>query len=141
MVTIPAAAFRYDSRVLTILIPPNFEEFTEHLVSKCKTGQMKIGLSKPGRPRTTGERSQNHAINGYCQQIAIATGQDFDTVKFAMKRMAIGAGYPFRTEAMTGEVFPYSEGEIDSSQAATLIKTIKRFAAEYQIKLREYEEI
>jgi hypothetical protein len=139
MITLPAVPFRYDSRVLTLLIPPEFEDITEAMATKCRHGYLKIGISKPGRPRTTGERSQNHAINGYCQQIAVETGQDFETVKQAMKRMAIGAGYPFRTEAMTGEVIPFSESEIDSTQAAVLIQTIKRFAAEYQIRLRDYE--
>lgn len=103
----------------------------------CKSGYVKITISKPGRSRTTGQGSQSHAINGFIAQLSNATGQDFETVKMAMKKMSINRGYPFRTEILTGEVIPYSETEIDTIQAGYLIDTIKQFASEYQIILKE----
>lgn len=126
--------------MLEISIPPIFKDIIESQLGPIQDKQIRVTIKKPGRPRTTGERSQNHAINGYCGQIAKETGQDFDTVKMAMKKMAIGRGYPFRTEKLTGETIPFSETEINTVQAGYLIDTIYQFANEYQIRLINYEE-
>lgn len=140
MIDLPACYFTVTGNILELTIPDQFRDLVFSRLSTLKTQQVRVTLKKPGRPRTTGERSQNHAINGYCAQIAKETGQDFDTVKMAMKKMAIGRGYPFRTEKLTGEVIPFSETEINTVQAGYLIDTIYQFATEYEIRLMNYEE-
>ena len=91
----------------------------------------------PSRPRTTGKHSQNSHLNGHCQQIAHNTGNDFDSVKYSMKYMAISEGYPFDT--INKVVVPWSETRIDTKQCGILIDLIHRWAAENGIVLIEDE--
>ena len=69
---------------------------------KVKTGDLvvTVTIEKPFRPRTTGYKSQNHALNGYIQQICMDTGQDFGTTKNYIKQMAIAMGYPRKTRKL-----------------------------------------
>jgi hypothetical protein len=94
---------------------------------------MSYGL--PRRLRTTGEKSQNHRINGFIQQIAESTGQDFDSIKIYCKGEAMARGYPFDT--IKGKVIPWSETRIDTIQAGYLIDSIEQLAAEMGIVLKE----
>lgn len=98
--------------------------------------QYRMIMGRPRKPRTTGHRSQNHAINGYIQQIAMDTGQPFDDIKMICKERAIDMGYPYRTR-MDGAVVPLSETEIDTVAAAILIEAVRMLAAELEITLRE----
>lgn len=87
------------------------------------------------RPRSTGQGSQSHRINGFIAQLAESTGNDFDTVKMAAKYEAISRGYPFDT---LGEIIvPWSETRLDTVQASILIDTIEQMAAEMDIRLTE----
>ena len=89
-------------------------------------------------PRSTGERSQSHAINGFIMQICKETGNDFDTVKLWCKRESMQEGYPF--DSFKGVAVPWSETRIDKVQAGVLIETIHRLAAELNIRLVEVSE-
>ena len=82
------------------------------------------------KPRTTGWKSQNHHINGHCQQIAMGTGCSFSAVKERMKELAIDRGYPIET-LPDGAVKARSEADVDTVAAAALIDTIHQFADEW----------
>jgi len=118
------------------------KEWEPAIINLCEKSAKKHGgyicadLSLPRKPRTTGGKSQNHHINGHCQQIAMETGNSFSVVKMAMKTEAITEGYPFET-LPDGTVWPKSEADIDTVQAGILIETIHRMAAEWDIKLIE----
>ncbi len=101
-----------------------------------KTGYWNVKISRPKRPRTTGDKSQNHHINGHCQQIANETGNSFAVVKERMKVLAIDRNYPIET-LLDGSVMPRSEADIDTVEAGYLIDTIHQFADEWQIRLIE----
>ena len=45
----------------------------------------KLRISQPFKPRTTGDKSQNHHINGHIQQLCVQTGMDFDILKYYLK--------------------------------------------------------
>ncbi len=92
-------------------------------------------IKVPGRPRTTGDKSQNRHLNSHIQDITRHTGNDFDSVKMAMKTMAISEGFPFDT--VNKVVVPWSETRINTKQCAILIDFIHRWAAEEGIVLRE----
>ncbi len=92
----------------------------------------------PSKPRTTGKFSQNHHINGHCQQIAHSTGNDFDTIKMMMKYGAISENYPMDT-APDERAIPWSETRINTVQAKILIDYIHRWAVENGIILIEDE--
>ena len=123
------------------LIPAWAQADLHRLATKADKhgGTVSYAITLPRRPRTTGERSQNHRINGHCQQIAMETGCSFGAVKMHMKRLAIDRGYPFDT-LPDGTVAPKSEADVTVEEATYLIETINQFAGEYGIELRENKE-
>jgi len=50
-------------------------------VEKDTDGRYVVEIKKWYKRRSTGPHSMNHHINGHIQQIAIETGNDFDTLK------------------------------------------------------------
>ena len=138
---IPAARrMKTNSRLyLAYELTETVRDYYWHLVQQHEEKGIhfeKLRISQPFRPRTTGPHSQNHRINGFIQQICMATGNDFDVMKYYLKKRAISRGYPFKT-APDGEPVPYSESEISVEQASALIEEIQQFAAENGIHLRE----
>jgi len=140
-VTLPAVKIIYKKEVpgkIGFEIPVSMWPILVDLVKKIQDkrgGYAKVTIDLPSRPRSTGEKSQNHRINGFIQQICVATGNDFDTVKMYCKVQSIAEGYPCDT--LNGKRFPWSESRIDTKQAAILIGTIERLAAELDIRLEE----
>ncbi len=128
--TFPAIKYTLDGDRLTLDLPAGDGP---KVAKRCAAGFARVTIDRPGRPRTTGERSQNHFINGACQIIAQATGNDFDVVKYAMKHRAIKRGYP--AEFKLGAFVPFSETRIDTKQAGFLIDEIHAFCAEFGIDL------
>jgi hypothetical protein len=105
-----------------------------------------LELKRFYKARTTGQKSQNHHINGHTQQLCMITGNDFNTMKTFLKLGAIEQGYPFDTiidptvdpeaeQAIRKE--PWSETRIDTLQAGYLIDYIHQFADENGYKLIE----
>lgn len=137
--------------MLGLVIPDDAKQAYDNMLDYCKErkgGYVSLILHPPRKPRTTGEKSQNHAINGFCQQIAVSTGQPFDDVKKHCKQVAVGMGYPiqkdkngFAVKDFWGNTNGVSETEIDTQEAGTLIDAIKLVAAELNIKLKESKEI
>ena len=94
--------------------------------------------SAPRRKRTTGERSQNHHLNGHVQTICVETGNDFDAIKQVVKLRAIAMGYPFTT--FHGVTVPKSEADASTVECALLIDAVHQLAAEEGIALKEYDD-
>lgn len=135
MIELAAAKFELLGNRLTLLVPAEHFAKVKDLAIKCPSGQLRVSISRPSRPRTIGQGSQNAHINGHCQQIAQETGNEFADVKTAAKFNAIKRGYPFRTIA--GQVVPFSESELNTEQAAMLIEELHQIAAEMGITLHE----
>jgi len=101
-----------------------------------KSGQMYVKIGAPRRPRTTGWKSQNHAINGYASQICDYTGEDFADVKLYAKRKAMRRGLPAKEtpggkliySRNDGEVMPMSEADMDTEQASWVLKELEIIA-------------
>ena len=119
---------------LIIEYPAGYKQGLEKLAQK---DSLVFKIAPPRKLRTTGERSQNHHLNGHIQQICIETGNDFAAVKAVIKQMAVSMGYPFRT--FRGMVIPYSEAESSVQECAILIEAVHRLAAEEGILLKETE--
>lgn len=102
-----------------------------------------VTFERPFRPRTTGKNSQSHRVNGFIQQIAVATGQDFDDIKLKVKYLAISRGWPFLTveEVINGVLhefkLPKSETVASVEDCKALIETVEQYAAENGIRLIE----
>ena len=109
-----------------------------------------VTLEEPFRPRTTGYKSQNHALNGYIQTLCMETGQDFASTKNYIKQMAIERGYPRlmrRTvkgiEDVTdwwGNPVGISEADASIEDCSLLIDCAVQLASELGIRLNMGEE-
>jgi hypothetical protein len=88
-------------------------------------------------PKTTGARSQNSAVHGYCKSLAEQIPDNYtpDEVKLMMKFIAVDAGvYPARTVFVRGEKegklyeVPKSLSLANTAEVNALIKVIQEFA-------------
>lgn len=95
-----------------------------------------VTLSRPRKPRTTGPGSQNHHLNGHLLQICEATGNDYDTVKNEVKRIAVEVmGYPY--VEFHGQLIPQRERDSSTEDCAKLIEAVHLLAADLGLILRE----
>ena len=95
-----------------------------------------VTLQPPKRPRTTGKESQNHHLNGHIMQICNETGNDYDTIKYCVKMLAVEQmGYPYKTVA--GHILPQPESQSSTEECAKLIEAAHVLAAQLSIILQE----
>ena len=95
-----------------------------------------VTIASPKRPRTTGDGSQNHHLNGHIMQICNVTGNDYDTVKNAVKMLAVEQmGYPYTD--FHGVITPKGESESSTDECAKLIEAAHILAADLGIILKE----
>lgn len=105
---------------------------------KKNNGYVSLTIDKPRRPRTTGEKSQNNLIWKLITIIAQETGDDSEGMKDTengIKLRAIGRGYPFHVNKLTGQKEPESMTKIDTVQCSYLIETAYEIIAELGIVL------
>ena len=94
-----------------------------------------VTLQPPKRPRTTGEDSQNHLLNGIIVQICEETGNDYDSVKDAVKMIAVEQfAYPYKT--IGGKIIPQRERECSIEECSKLIEAAQMLAADLGIIVR-----
>ena len=95
-----------------------------------------LTMQPPKRPRTTGKDSQNHHLNGHIMQICNETGNDYDSVKYCIKMLAVEQmGYPYKTIA--GRIVPQPESQSSTDECAKLIEAAHVLAADLSIILQE----
>lgn len=93
-------------------------------------------FAPPYKPRTTGEGSQNHHLNGHILQVCNETGNDYETIKYCVKMTAVEKfDYPY-TE-IAGHIVPKRERDCNTEECAKLIEAVHLLAAELSIVLRE----
>jgi hypothetical protein len=122
-------------RRLVVEIPSGIplNDITDTL--KKTHGYLSFIIQQPHRPRSTGPHSQNARLNGFIQQLAVATGNSFDDVKAAVKLEAMDAGYP--GTVFRGVRVPQSESKASVEECKILIQTVERIAADMGVFLRE----
>jgi len=139
-----------EAGVIAFEVGEAFHEYLVHLIRyqerdrKSPAPYYTLKIDTPRKPRTTGEKSQNHHVNGHCQQIAQETGQPFEDVKKYAKQFAITMGYPILTgpdgepvNDFWGKAQGISESDATTEDAAILIEAIHHLAAHLEIELRE----
>ena len=95
-----------------------------------------VTMQPPKRPRTTGENSQNHHLNGHVMQISNVTGAGYSAVKDEVKRIAVETmGYPY--EIVNGHIHPKGESDSSTDECAKLIEAAHVLAADLGIILQE----
>ena len=111
----------------------------KHELRKCRdkyNDYVLVTLQPPKKPRTTGEGSQNHHLNGHIMQICNETGESYDVVKYCIKMIAVEQmGYPYKTIA--GHIVPQPESESSTDECALLIEAAHVLAAQLSIILQE----
>ena len=118
---------------------PGARENIKRELGKCRdknNGYVLVTLQPPKRPRTTGADSQNHHLSGHIMAICNETGNDYDSVKDAVKMIAVeNMGYPYKTIA--GRIVPQRERECSTTECALLIEAAHVLAADLGIILQE----
>lgn len=108
-------------------------------LKKCRNknnGFVLLTIQSPKKPRTTGKDSQNHHLNAHIMQICNETGNDYDSVKDAVKMFAVeNMGYPYKEIA--GQIVPIRERESSTDECAKLIEAAHVIAADLGIILCE----
>ena len=114
-------------------------ENIKHELRKCRDkygDYVLVTMQPPKRPRTTGEGSQNHHLNGHIMQICNETGNSYDVIKYCVKMIAVEQmGYPYKTIA--GHIVPQPESESSTDECALLIEAAHILAADLEIILQE----
>ena len=94
-----------------------------------------VTIQPPKRPRTTGKDSQNHLLNGIIVQICEETGNDYDSVKDAVKMIAVEQlAYPYKT--IGGKIIPQRERDCSIEECSKLIEAAQMLAADLGIIVR-----
>ena len=110
----------------------------KHELRKCRdkhNDYVLITMQPPKRPRTTGEDSQNHLLNGIIVQICEETGNDYDSVKDAVKMIAVEQfAYPYKT--IGGRLIPQRERDCSVEECSKLIEAAQMLAADLGIIVR-----
>ena len=118
---------------------PVDKEGLRQILSYCrdkKNDYISVTLTPPRRPRSTGDHSQNHHLNGHIMQICADTGNDYETVKTAVKMIACESfGYPYAE--FQGVIVPQSESKASTEECAYLIEAAHLLAADLGIILKE----
>ena len=114
-------------------------ENIKHELRKCRDkygDYVLVTMQPPKRPRTTGEGSQNHHLNGHIMQICNGTQNSYNAVKDEIKRIATEEmGYPY--EEINGHIHPIGESESSTDECAKLIEAAHVLAADLGIILQE----
>ena len=115
------------------------QEAIKRELRKCRdkhNDYVLVTIQPPRKPRTTGEHSQNHHLNGHIMQICNETGNSYDVIKYCVKMIAVEQmGYPYKTIA--GHIVPQPESESSTDECALLIEAAHILAADLEIILQE----
>ena len=110
----------------------------KHELRKCRDkygDYVLVTMQPPKRPRTTGKDSQNHLLNGILVQICEETGNDYDSVKDAVKMIAVEhLAYPYKT--IGGKIIPQRERDCSIEECSKLIEAAQMLAADLGIIVR-----
>lgn len=120
---------------LSFVVPENLQGLLCVFIKNADKDYFRIRMTKPRKPRT---RSQQGLFHSIIQQISVETGNSFDVVKMHIKTEAISEGYPY--EQIKGKIYPKSEALASTTEEKVLIDCAVRLAAEYNVRLREYDD-
>lgn len=111
-------------------------------LTKCRdkhNDYVLVTLEAPKKPRTTGKDSQNHLLNGNIMAICNETGNDYDTIKYAVKMIAVEQlGYPYKT--VVDKIIPMGEHESSTVECSKLIEASFMLAGDLGIVLQAEEK-
>lgn len=113
-----------------------------HELEKCdqkNNGYVSVTITRPRRPRTTGDKSQNNLFYLLVTKISNETGNDIEDVKDGVKYRAIKRGYPYSVNKLSGTIKPYSTTRVDTVQMSYLIDECYQVCSELGIYIEGVE--
>lgn len=120
---------------------PEVQETLRNILRTCRdkyNDYVSVSFKPPYKPRTTGAHSQNHHLNGHIMQICAETQNDYETIKYCVKMIAVERlGYSY--EQFGKYIVPKGERDCDTEEESKLIEAAHILAAEIGIILREAE--
>ena len=126
---------RVDEKGRIAFLPPSeieLQEAIKKVLRSCReknNDYVAVTFARPYKPRTTGPDSQNHMLNGNIMQIVNETGNDYETVKYCVKMIAVEQlSYPFTTIA--GHIVPKRERDCNTEECSKLIEASFMLAAD-----------
>lgn len=131
-----------DDGDLLVTIPAAFRDSIRQIVGRCiqkHGGFARVSIDRPSKPKTTGEESQNNHAWGHATQIAQGLNQGDDPRDVLYDACIATPGYPTRMNKF-GRVVAKSWSEATTVEAAAVIETLHRLAAEFGIVLIEGKE-
>lgn len=111
------------------------------VLDKCdeKTnGYVSVDISRPYKPRTVGENSQNNLVWKLISIIAQEVGDDspkYIDTENGIKERALARGYPSKISKITGKPVPSSMKNINTVECSYLIETCYQICSELGIIL------
>lgn len=121
---------------------PELQEAIKNVLRTCSVKNndyVAVTFARPYSPRSTGPKSQNHHLNGHIMQICEITGNDYETIKYCIKMIAVEQmGFPYSMVA--GHIIPKRERDCNTEECAKLIEAAHILAAQLGIILREVNE-
>ena len=103
------------------------------------SGYLTVDLSLPHKPRSTGPLSANNHAWGHATQIAKELDQGDDPRDVLYDACIATPGYPTRMNRF-GRVVAKTWSKASTIEAASVIETLHRIAAEFSIQLIEGED-
>ena len=141
-VIIPLEKIRADRDFITFRTPdgPEGLQVINFINNKCGPSVL-CDFKKIRKPRSTGEGSQSHHLNGHitqiCRELGMWSPSEFEQVKTEVKRIAhIAFGYPGK-EIKPGVWIFKSEADCDTLECSWLIEAVHLLAGELNISLIE----
>ena len=116
---------------------PEIQAALRQVLTICRdkhNDYVRVTLKPPYKPRSTGKNSQNHLLNGNIMRIVNATGNDYETIKYCIKMIAVEQ-LKFPYTEMGGHIIPKRESDCDSEECSKLIEASFMLAAELGIIL------
>lgn len=115
------------------------QESIRKLLAACQAKNndyVRVVLQRPRKKRSTGDKSQNHHLNGHIMQMCNVTGNSYEAIKYCVKMLAVEEmGYPY--EIIDGHVWPKEERKSSTDECAKLIEAAHVWAAHHGIILKE----
>ena len=121
---------------------PELQEALRNVLRVCQeknNDYVSVTLARPRVPRSTGPHSQNHHLNGHIMQICEYTGNDYESIKYCIKMIAVEQmSYPYKT--VCGHILPQKESDSSTEECAKLIEASHILAAQLGMVLKEEAE-
>jgi hypothetical protein len=145
--SVPFTARRVDgdARMLTIELPRSVAAMLAPIIERSEArhgGFLALSVGLPHAARSTGEKSQNHAIHGIMTALWDQSGaretMGYEAFRLWLKWRAIPT-WPYDA-APDGAMIPRSETDLSMDEARACIDWLRMFAADNGVEVEGFDD-